>query len=456
MKAFKISDVISATGGAGENITDASLKIKSVTMDSRKVEEGSLFVAIKGERVDGHDFMNDCFSKGATAVLCDHVPEGVKGPCIVVKDTVKGLQELAKWYRESLNVKVVGVTGSVGKTSTKEMVSAVLSEGYRTLKTIGNYNNEIGLPLTVLAIEEDTEVSVLEMGISDFGEMRVLSRIAQPNVCVITNIGECHLEFLHDRDGVLKAKTEIFEFMSKDAKIYLNGDDDKLRTVKEVSGIKPVFYGFNKDNDVTLLDSKSLGLKGSDLKMSYKGETLDATIHMLGKHMMANALVSFAIAKDMGLTDNQIKEGLSKAKTIDGRSNLIEFKNKGFIIDDCYNASPTSMKAALDLLTLSDGKKVAVLGDMFELGDDSKAMHAEVGTYAATVGIDKLICVGENSKDMYDAAVSKNKNLPAVYFKTLDELLSVLTKEVCETDSILVKSSHGMGFAKLVEALKDR
>ncbi|MBR5355591.1 MAG: UDP-N-acetylmuramoyl-tripeptide--D-alanyl-D-alanine ligase, partial [Lachnospiraceae bacterium] len=230
MKAFNIGNVITATDGVGKNITDASMLIESVTMDSRQVKEGSLFVAIKGERVDGHDFINDCFSKGATAVLCDHIPEGVTGPCIEVENTVKGLQDLAKWYRESLNVKVVGITGSVGKTSTKEMVSAVLSEGFKTQKTIGNYNNEIGLPLTVLSIEEDTEVEVLEMGISDFGEMRVLSRIAQPNVCVITNIGECHLEFLHDRDGVLKAKSEIFEFMSKDAKIYLNGDDDKLRT----------------------------------------------------------------------------------------------------------------------------------------------------------------------------------------------------------------------------------
>ena len=456
MKAFNIGNVITATDGVGKNITDASMLIESVTMDSRQVKEGSLFVAIKGERVDGHDFINDCFSKGATAVLCDHIPEGVTGPCIEVENTVKGLQDLAKWYRESLNVKVVGITGSVGKTSTKEMVSAVLSEGFKTQKTIGNYNNEIGLPLTVLSIEEDTEVEVLEMGISDFGEMRVLSRIAQPNVCVITNIGECHLEFLHDRDGVLKAKSEIFEFMSKDAKIYLNGDDEKLITVKDVKGIKPVFYGFNKENDVTLIESKSLGLKGSDIKISYLGKNLDATIHMLGKHMQANALVSFAIAKDMGLTDNQIKEGLAKAKTIDGRCNLIDYKGIGTIIDDCYNASPTSMKAALDTLVLAEGRKVAIMGDMFELGENSDSMHAEVGTYAANVGIDKLICVGENCKHMYEAAKKENKNLEISYFKSLEDLLSVLKTEVSDTDNIWVKSSHGMGFAKLVEALKSR
>ena len=179
-------------------------------MDSRKVVQGSLFVAIKGERVDGHDFIKEVFSKGAAAVLCDHVPEGIIGPCVVVEDTVKGLQEVARWYRSTLNVKVVGITGSVGKTSTKEMVAAVLAEKFNVLKTIGNYNNEIGLPLTVLSIEEDTEIAVLEMGISDFGEMRVLSRIACPDICVITNIGQCHLEFLHDRDGILKAKSEIF------------------------------------------------------------------------------------------------------------------------------------------------------------------------------------------------------------------------------------------------------
>ncbi|MBR5761811.1 MAG: UDP-N-acetylmuramoyl-tripeptide--D-alanyl-D-alanine ligase, partial [Lachnospiraceae bacterium] len=378
MKAFTFEDALKAAGGTAVNQENVTREITNVTMDSRKVIFGSLFVAIKGERVDGHDFMREVFLKGAAAVLCDHVPEGITGPCIVVPDTVKGLQEIARWYRSILPVKVVGITGSVGKTSTKEMVAAVLAEKFKVLKTIGNYNNEIGLPLTVLSIEEDTEIAVLEMGISDFGEMRVLSRIACPDICVITNIGQCHLEFLHDRDGILKAKSEIFEFMNPEGRIYLNGDDDKLITVKEVNGIVPTFFGLKDTNDVYPAEKESMGLGGTKMRISLRGSLFDAEIHMLGDHMVSNAMAATAIGADLGMDKNQIAAGLYTAKTIDGRSNLIP-KGTGYIIDDCYNASPASMMAALDMLKLANGRKVAILGDMFELGPDSDNMHAAVG-----------------------------------------------------------------------------
>lgn len=455
MRTFDSLAVAKATKGElvnGNSLTD----ITNVTMDSRKVTEGSLFVAIKGERVDGHDFMAEVFAKGATAVLCDHVPEGITGSCIVVDNTVKGLQDLATWYRETLNVKVIGITGSVGKTSTKEVVAGTLSAGFKVLKTIGNYNNEIGLPLTVLSIEEDTEIAVLEMGISDFGEMRLLSSIAKPDIAVITNIGQAHLEYLKNRDGILRAKSEIFEYMNKDGRVYLNGDDDKLITVEQVYGHAPIFFGFGMENDAypTCIEPKGLG--GTGMHLVLKNTEFDATINIPGKHMVLNAVCAAQIAKDLGMSDEKIVEGLSQARTISGRSNIIPYKETGYIIDDCYNASPASMMAAIDTLMLAKGRKVAVLGDMFELGEDSDNMHASIGEYAVKVGVDKLICVGENCLHMYNKAMNTVGRTGIVHYSKLEDLLKNLSIEFKPTDNILVKSSNGMGFSKLVEALKNR
>ena len=454
MVSFDIFKAASAAGGELVNALDEAV-ITNVVIDSRKAGKGSLFVAIKGERSDGHDYINDVFAKGAACVLCDHVPEGVTGPCIVVRDTVKGLQEIARQYRSERNARVIGITGSVGKTSTKEMIAGTLSAKFKVLKTEGNYNNEIGLPLTVLNIEDDTEIAVLEMGISDFGEMRVLSRIACPDICVITNIGQAHLEFLKSRDGILKAKSEIFEFMNPNGSIYLNGDDDKLSTLKNVNGITPVFYGFDSSNDAYPTDVCQLSLEGSKMTIHYKDMELKARITIPGNHMVMNAVAASAIAYDLHMTEKEIAAGLFMAKTISGRCNIIKTSKGGYIIDDCYNASPNSMKAAIDTLMLSNGKKVAVLGDMFELGEDSDKMHAEVGRYAAESQVDKLICVGENCKYMYEAAVSADSSVKTVYYPSLDELLSKLADEIDGSESILVKSSNGMGFSKLIEKLRE-
>lgn len=455
MKPIDIYVAAMAAGGELVNSRD-NKEICGVTMDSRKVEPGNLFVAIKGERVDGHDFINDVFKKGAAAVLCDHVPEGVNGPCIVVKDTVKGLQELAKYYRSSLDVKVIGVTGSVGKTSTKEVIAGVLSAKFRVVKTDGNYNNEIGLPLTIFKIEEDTEVAVLEMGISNFGEMRVLSRVAKPDICVITNIGQAHLEFLHDRNGVLQAKSEIFEYMNPKGRIYLNGDDDKLSLLTDVKGIEPVFYGFGMNNNAYPTCIETDGLSGTRMHITYGSLEMDGKITIPGRHMVINGVCAVAIGKDLGMTKADLKDGLNRARTIQGRSNIIPFKDKGYIIDDCYNASPASMMAAIDTLNLAEGRKVAILGDMFELGKDSDELHAKIGEYAVKNGVDKLICVGTNSIHMYNRAMATEGKTGIVHYKKLDDLISHLKGEVKDTDNILIKSSNGMGFSKLLEALKNR
>ena len=449
MKKITIEEVRIATGARLTGSGDKA--ISSVVTDSRKAAEGSLFVAIKGERVDGHDYIGDVFKNGAAAVLCDHVPDGVNGPCLVVDDTVKALQDLARWYRTTLDIKIVGITGSVGKTSTKEMVASVLGAAFNVHKTIGNFNNEIGLPLTVLDIGEDCEIAVLEMGISDFGEMRLLASIAVPDVCVITNIGQSHLENLGTRDGILKAKTEMFESRNPAGPIFLNGDDDKLITVRDVAGTAPKFYGFNESNYAHVKNVVSRGLNGTDMTVVLGEREFDASISMIGNHNVANACVAAAIGEYFGMSTVEIVKGLKDATTIAGRSNLIPLKN-GFLIDDCYNAAPTSMRAAIDTLCLGEGKRVAILGDMFELGSDEAAMHREIGEYAGTKPIDTIVCVGDLSRNIYEGALN-GQCRDVRFFKTLDEVLEALDEIVSDAGVILVKASNGMHFNRITEKI---
>jgi len=436
--------------------------VSGVVLDSRLVQKDYLFIANKGERVDGHSFIDAAYKSGALAVVCEHAPQNPAGPYILVESSLTALKAIAKWYRMQLDIKVVGITGSVGKTSTKEFISSVLSQKYKVLKTEGNYNNEIGLPLTILKINDSHEVAVLEMGISNFGEMHRLSDIARPDICVITNIGQCHLENLGSREGILKAKSEIFDFLDERGHICVNGDDDMLATIKEVKGIRPVRFGFNKDginseNDVYASDIRTKGLFGSCCNIHIGGEIIPVEIPIPGKHMILNALAAAAVGRVLGLGASEIAEGIKAAKTISGRSNIIRSR-QWTIIDDCYNANPVSMKAAINLLAMADTRKVAILGDMFELGDDEISLHAEIGRYAAGKGIDLLICIGKLSGAMYQAAGKElaetaGTALKLAYYESLEAFLNEYTSLLNKGDTILVKASHGMGFDKIVKTL---
>lgn len=460
MKNLTLENIANAVKGKLYNHSSASMgEVEGVVLDSRKVEKGYLFVATKGERVDGHSFINDVYDKGAKAVICEKVPElreeYVDKPYIVVEDSFQALKDLAAFYREQLSVKIVGITGSVGKTSTKEVVASVLASRYKVLKTEGNFNNEVGLPLTVLRIREDVEVAVLEMGISDFGEMHRLSCIAKPDVCVITNIGQCHLENLGTRDGILKAKTEIFDYMQPDASICLNGDDDKLITVGEVKGRKPIFFGRSSDFQVHTTQYTNHGLSGIALTVCRPGEEFEAKIPLPGEHMVNNALAAVAVATVFGLRQEEIIRGLAKVEAVGGRSHIIQTE-KLTIIDDCYNANPVSMRAAVDLLTMAQTRKVAVLGDMFELGEQEKDFHAQVGSYAAQKGIDLIVCVGALSEYMYEAAKGETSGLSKVmYFATKEDMLKELPFILQDEDAVLIKASHGMHFEEVVKVLEN-
>ena len=445
----KITEVCAGTLFGTEWIKEERQEASGVVLDSRLLQEGYVFIATKGEKVDGHKFIPSVFEKGALAVICEDVPEELTGPCIQVEDSFAALKKLAAFYRQQLNITVVGITGSVGKTSTKEFVAGVLGTKYQVWKTQGNFNNEVGLPLTVLQLRDEHEIAVLEMGISDFGEMHRLSEIAKPDVCVLTNIGQCHLEFLGDRDGVLKAKTEIFDFMNSNGKIFVNGDDDKLVTLKERWKDRLVCFGRGCSNDVYAANEVSKGLLGSTMDIVGNMELKGVQIPLPGEHMVLNALAAAAVAKHMKLSLEEIKEGIKKVQAVSGRSNLIPYEDF-ILIDDCYNANPVSMKAAIDLLQSANGRKVAVLGDMFELGEEEEKLHYEVGEYAKDK-VDYLVCVGKLAEQIYKgASVGKAENSNVLYLKDKEEVYLYLKEIIKPQDTILLKASHGMGFADIV------
>ena len=432
--------------------------VASVTLDSRQVIQDSLFIATRGERVDGHDFIDDVYDKGALCVVSEQELTNPKGAYILVQNSFQALKDIAAYYRSTLAVRVVGITGSVGKTSTKEMIASVLEQKYRVLKTAGNFNNEVGLPLTILNIREEHEIAVVEMGISDFGEMHRLSAIAKPDICVITNIGQCHLENLKSREGILKAKSEIFDFLKEDGAICLNGDDDLLSTIREKNGIHPLFFGLDHKNDIYATDIVSRGLEGTTCIIHQGQESMDAHIQIPGGHMVINALAATAVGTVLGLSAEQIKKGIYEAKTISGRSNLIK-TDRGLMIDDCYNANPMSMRAAIDLLSYADTRRVAILGDMFELGENSDRLHYETGAYAAQSDIEVLILIGENAKHMNQAVDDycrshADRICEKYYFPGRDTALKELTAILKDQDTILIKASHGMGFDQIVKAIK--
>lgn len=456
MKPMTLQEAAKACGGTLIAPGKENLTFTSVYTDSRKIQQGSLFVPIRGARVDGHDFIPQVMAKGAAATLSEKSLEG-DIPYILVEHTETALAAIAKYYRQVLKVKVVGITGSVGKTSTKEMVASVLSEKFRVLKTDGNYNNEIGLPLTVFRLEEEDEIAVLEMGIDNFGQMDFLADIARPDVAVITNIGYCHLEFLGDRDGVYRAKTEIFDYMTGNESIILNGMDDKLAATGEVKGVAPVFFGLDKAKcrnhfDVYADHLESQGLQGTACEIHTCAGDFSVIVPIPGEHMVLNAAAATAVGLTFGMELSDIRAGIEKAETINGRLKQIRTE-KYLVIDDCYNANPVSMKAALDVLKTANTRKVAILGDMFELGEKEKEMHAEVGAYAAECGIDLLLCAGDLCINMKEAALHAKPDFEAIWFADKKALTEALPACLKEGDTILIKASNGMGYREIVSLL---
>lgn len=456
MKALTVDKIAEVVGG--KYFGPRGLRndrITCVSMDSREVEPGGLFVCVKGARVDGHSFaLRAVEERGALVCLAEEELAGV--PHILVDSTRRALRELAAYYRTFFRIPVVGIVGSVGKTTAKELTARVLSRRFLTLKTPENLNNELGVPLTVLSLREEHEAAVIEMGISDFGEMRRLAAIVRPDICVFTSVGYCHLEKLGDLEGVLRAKSEVFEFMEPDAVCVLNGDDEMLRNLD--TGTRRVLFGAGPWNDVRAENVENLGFDGVSCDICFDNERIFALIPAFGSHIVYGALAAAAVGRILGDSPEEILRGIADYRPVGGRANVTD---TGFItlIDDCYNANPNSMAAAIRSLSSiralsgKHGKRVAILGDMKELGADSKHLHHLMGRLAAECKIDYLVCCGEEAKSIYDAYLASGGKKARYYLRHKD-FAPELAEVVERGDVVLVKASHSTGFEELVEPLK--
>lgn len=442
-----------------ENALDSC--ICGVDINSKNIQEGYVFFASKGESFDAHNVIDDVFDKGALAVVCERIPESQKaqGVCIIVPNSKLALRAVAKYYREMLGdkLKVVAITGSVGKTSTKEFVANVVAQKYKTHKTFGNRNSITMFPMEVMSIEEDEEVAILEIGIDRKYEMDQLSEMAQPDIAVITNIGKCHIKALESLDGVLAEKSKIWNCLKDGGKVVLNGDDDKLALVGDVNGVQPYRVGKSTQN-VYVSKVKNKSLDGTEVEISIdmdgNKESFQCRINIPGQHMIENALIATAIGKLLGIETELIKKGIESTMPMDKRSNIIK-TSKYTIINDCYNANPMSVKAALDMLVLGNGRKVAILGDMLDLGEESMDSHKKIGEYAADKHIELMIFAGKEAAYMRDGATSGIvcEGQDIRYYEDKEDLYGDLDKLLMEGDTILVKASRSVHFEEITKRL---
>ena len=429
----------------GQLITgDENLEIESYSKDTRTIKKNDCYIGIIGETFDGNLFWEDAKEKGACACLLDSFEGKIeeKDPftIILVSDTIAAIQALAHYVRIESHAKVVAITGSAGKTSTKDMIASVLEEKYKILKTPGNLNGQIGLPLNILAYK-DEPVWVLEMGMNDFGQLKELSSIASPDVAVITNIGTAHIGILGSRENILKAKLEILEGMNDKGVLVLNGDNDLLKTVK--TDLKQVTFGLESGNDIVATDIKMDGEK-----TICKIENNEIEIPVMGEVFVYNALAAYAVGKLFSLTPEEIKNGIASFQMSNNRMNTIKTA-KFTIINDTYNANPDSVKSAIKTLGTFKNRKVAILGDMLELGENEKKYHQEIGEFC-NEKIDVLITIGVLSKNMFDK-FTKEK----YFFKTNEEAETKLKDILKQDDVILVKASHSMKLDTIVNFLKE-
>lgn len=455
MQKITVRDVLDATGGS--LICGGNAQITAVTTDSRKVEAGALFVPLAGENVDGHDYIEKALEEGASVSLTAKDIAPVAGKTIIrVEDTKKALAQIAHKYKELHNVPTVGVTGSVGKTTTKDMLSSVLATSYCTLKTQGNFNNEIGLPLTVFGLQPEHEMAVLEMGMSAMGEIHDLVEIARPEVAVITNIGMSHIENLGSQEGIFQAKMEICDFFGPENLLVVNGDDPFLRQAKEIDRFGVITFGMNTaDCDVRAENIENLGIDGSRFTVCLDGAEHTVYIPTAGVHNIYNALAAICVGRHFGIPMEKIVQGIAQF-SLTGMRMAIERAGDITIINDCYNASPDSIRASLKVLASTKAsRKIAVLGDMLEMGRFSKTAHYELGGEVWKSGADMLFTAGESAEHI--AIGARDAGLENVIsYKTTAELAEHIGDYLKDGDMVLVKASRGMHFEQICDRIKQK
>ena len=450
-KKVNVKDILRVTNG---NLIcgNENEEIEKFVRDSREVQEGDTYIALKGEKFDGNDFYKEAIENGAkvcilskNAEITEDTIENKIATIIVVDDTLKALQEIATYKRSLYNIPVIAITGSVGKTSTKDLAASVVSQKYKTLKTQGNYNNEIGLPLTILSLT-DEEALVVEMGMNHFGEIRKLTNIAKPTIAVITNIGTAHIGNLGSRENILKAKMEILEGLQTN-KVVINNDNDLLHewALKNKEKYDISTYGIENDSDIM-----AKNIKAYENKSEFTVDDTKISVPVGGEHFVLNSLCGIAVGQLLEIPLQKIANGIANLELSKKRMEITNSKTGAILINDTYNANYDSMSAAINYLkNIQNKRKIVVLGDMLELGDFSKQLHENVGK-EVTESIDILITVGMESK--YIAQMAKAKEI--FVFNNNEEAINKLKQIISKDDAILFKASNGMKFSEIVEALK--
>lgn len=447
---FTAKEIALAVGGT---LVGEDVRVSGVSTDTRTIEKGMLFAAVKGENFDGADFIPTAEKNGAAAVLCDRPTGSVSAgiPIIYTDDTRRAQLALARYYRKRFDVKLCGVTGSVGKTSTKDMIYAVLSAKYNTLKTEGNFNNDIGLPKTLFGLNDSFGAAVIEMGMSDLGEISALSQTALPDIAVITNIGWCHLENLGTRENILRAKLEILDGMPPAACVVINGDDELLRGA-DYGAHKVITTGFGENCDIRAENIESAP-QGMRFTLVSGSERFAAAVPVEGEHHIRNALAAFAAARELGMTAQEIIPAFLRYEGSGLRQKYVSCGGRTFILD-CYNASPDSMKSALSLIRGSKSRRVAVLGDMLELGQMSGELHAGVADLLNGQA-DAVFLYGREMRACYERLKALGGSIKAYYTQSMEELIKLLRENLQSGDVVLFKGSRGMRLEQAAQALID-
>lgn len=432
------------------------IPVAHISIDSRNVDKETLFVPLKGERVDAHRFLSDTADGKAACVLCsEKIEPSGDAAWIQVESTYESLIRIGVNWRNQMDIKVTAVTGSVGKTTTREMVATALSAAYRTFKTTKNYNSDIGVPIMLSELSAADEMAVLELGMSDFGEMEKIAKMASPDIAVITNIGVAHIAQLKTRENICREKLSVTKGMKPGSLLILNGDDDLLSKVDESIGYKLLFYGLGEHNDYRA-ENIVFGQGGTSFEAICPGGRVTVKLPISGNHMVMNALAALAAAEHFGVSREAAAEALAGFQAFKGRQQICEINNYR-VIDDTYNASPDSMRAALGVLaSLScTGKRIAVLSDMLELGENELEFHRQVGEFAGGLPLDMLVCVGTRAKEYGAGVAAKKPDLSVQYFSCNEDAAAFLKAIVSKGDLLLFKGSNSTRVGEIITRLKE-
>ncbi len=449
---MKISDILLSTNGVLLS-GDINFYINSFKIDSRCLSSDDIFIAIKGDKFDGNSFVLNVLNGNSVGVIFDgdiniDINNYKDKVIIKVDDSIKALQDMARYKRSLYDIPVVAITGSVGKTSTKDIVASVMSEKYNVLKTEGNHNNHIGLPLTLLELKDHTAMCI-EMGMNHFNEISLLTNILKPTIAVITNVGTAHIGNLGSRENILKAKLEILEGLSSDGTIIINNDNDLLNSWYSLdTKYNKVSYGIENKSDFMAYNINSL-IDKSTFDIKVKDQVYDVLVPVPGLHFIYNSLCAISVGNVLGINNNKIIDGIKKFELSKNRMEIIKLKEGIELISDCYNANYDSMKAAIEILGKYKTRKIAVLGDMLELGDYSKELHQKIGKLVDINNIDILICVGELSKYIYESS-----NICKYMCKDNKEAIELLKSIIKSNDIILFKASNSMNFIEIVKKIE--